>query len=487
MIDDPDRCYAALQARDPRYDGWFIVAVSTTGIYCRPSCPARTPRRDRVRFFSTSAAAQGEGFRACKRCRPDTSPGSPEWDQRADLVGRAMRLIADGVVDRDGVEGLARRLGYTPRHLHRQLRAEVGAGPLSLARAQRAQTARTLIESTAMPFTEVAYASGFRSLRRFNDTVREVFDLTPTELRRRARSGASIGSSTLRLRLPLRRPIASWLITDHLAVRAIDGVEQVCAQGFYRRSLALPRGEGVVEFAMRSDHVQAHLHLTDLRDLTAAVDRSRRMLDLDADPEAVDAHLAADPVLAPLVAAAPGIRVPSYPDPFEAAVRTLLGQQVSLAGARRFWTRLVARTGGVLDHPIEEVTRRFPSAEELAEADLAGLGLTTRRERALRHLAIEVAAGDIDLRIGADRDVVRASLAAVPGIGPWTVEEVALRGLADPDAFPETDLVLRQVAARLGLGDDAAQLRARAERWRPWRAYAAQHLWTNAVAERRAA
>ena len=487
MIADPDRYYAALQARDPRYDGRFIVGVSTTGIYCRPSCPARTPRRDRVRFFGTAAAAQEAGFRACKRCRPDASPGSPEWDQRADLVGRAMRLIADGVVDRDGVDGLAQRLGYTPRHLHRQLRAEVGAGPLSLARAQRAQTARILIETTAMSFTEVAYAAGFRSLRRFNDTVREVFDLTPTELRRRSRYGASVRSSAIPLRLPLRRPIAPWLITDHLAVRAVDGVEQVSAEGTYRRALSLPRGEGVVEFVMRSDHVQARLYLADLRDLAAAVDRSRRMLDLDADPVAVDAHLAADPVLAPLVCAAPGIRVPSYPDPFEAAVRTLLGQQISLAGARRFWTRLVARAGGLLDHPIDGITRRFPSAEDLAEADLEGLGLTTRRERALRHLATAVAAGDIDLRIGADREEVRASLAAVPGIGPWTVEEVALRGLADPDAFPETDLVLRQAAARLGLGDDAEQLRTRAERWRPWRAYAAQHLWANAVAFRRAA
>lgn len=486
MLDDPDRCYAALQARDRRYDGWFIVGVSSTGIYCRPSCPARTPKREHVRFFATSAAAQGAGFRACKRCRPDASPGSPEWDQRADLVGRAMRLIADGVVDRDGVAGLAARLGYSHRHLHRQLVAEVGAGPLSLARAQRAQTARILIETTAMPFTEVAYAAGFGSLRRFNDTVREVFDLTPSQLRRRLRQGQGVEGGAVVLRLALRRPVSLGFAMDHLAVRAIDGVEEAVGGG-YRRALALPRGDGVVELEPATDHVHARLHLTDLRDLAAAVDRSRRLLDLDADPVAVDAHLADDPVLAPLVAAVSGLRVPAYPDPFEAAVRTILGQQVSLAGARRFWTRLVERTGPRLDQPVGGVVRRFPSAEQLAEADLAGLGLTTRRERTLRTLVTEVAEGELDLQVGADRAVVREALQAIPGIGPWTVEEVALRGLADPDAFPSSDLVLGQVATRLGIPGGVRGLHDHAERWRPWRAYAAQHLWSSAAALRRAA
>ena len=477
MIDDPDRCYAALRARDPRYDGWFLFGVTSTGIYCRPSCPARTPRRDNVRLFPTSAAAQRARFRACKRCRPDTSPGSPEWDQRADLVGRAMRLIADGLVDREGVGGLAARLGYSSRHVHRQLTLEVGAGPLALARAQRAQTARVLIETTAMPFTEAAYAAGFRSLRQFNDTVREVYALTPTELRKRARRGVNAHAGTIVLRLPVRQPVASDRVFDHLAVRMVDGVEELTSDGTYRRALLLPRGEGVVELSMRPGHALARLRLGDVRDLTAAVQRCRRLLDLDADPVAVDSHLADDPALAALVAAAPGTRVPAYPDPYEAAVRTVLGQQVSLAAARRCWSRLVERTGGRLEDPVGGVRRRFPGAEELAEADLAGLGLTRQRERTLRALTDAVVSGRLALHVGADRDELRDTLRSIPGIGPWTVEEVALRGLGDPDAFPATDLVLGRVASRLGLPAGARELTDRAEGWRPWRAYAAQHLW----------
>lgn len=486
MLEDPDRCYAVLQARDPRYDGWFTFAVASTGIYCRPSCPARTPQREHVRFFATAAAAQSAGFRACKRCRPDAVPGSPEWDLRADLVARAMRLIADGVVDRDGVGGLAQRLGYSSRHVHRQLISELGAGPLALARAQRAQTARLLIESTALPFTEVAFAAGFRSLRRFNDTVREVFDLTPTQLRLRARGGAA-HSSVLVLRLPTRRPAALGAVIAHLGARTVPGLEAWTSAGVYRRALTLPRGDGVVEMAAGDDHIRARLHLADVRDLAAAVRRCRQLADLDADPVAIDEHLAADPALAAAVRATPGRRVAGYPEPFEAAVRAILGQQVARAAAGRSAQRLVERTGTTLVQPRGTIRRGFPTADALAGADLAGLGLTQRRAATLRELAVAVADGRLDLQVGADRAAVRAGLSAIPGIGPWTVEEVALRGLADPDAFPATDLVLGQVAAASGLAADAAALRARAERWRPWRAYAAEHLWASRAHAARAA
>jgi AraC family transcriptional regulator, regulatory protein of adaptative response / DNA-3-methyladenine glycosylase II len=488
MIDDPDLCYSALQARDPRFDGWFSVGVTSTGIYCRPSCPARTPHRHNVRFFATSAAAQRAGFRACKRCRPDATPGSPEWDLRTDLVGRAMRLIADGIVDREGVVGLATRLGYSSRHVHRQLVTELGAGPLELARAQRAQTARVLIETTRLPFTEVAYAAGFSSVRQFNDTVREVFVVTPTQLRRRVRRGveASQGGALV-LRLPARAPAALDDAVAHLAARQVDGLEEVAADGTYRRAFALPGGEAIAEMAARSDHVRATLRLQDLRDLTAAVQRCRRMLDLDADPEAVDAHLGADPALRSGVATTPGLRVPGCGELFEAAVRAVLGQQVSLAGGRRFLARLVERSGDVLRHPVGEVTRRFPTPAELANTDLAGIGLTRRRELTVRSLAVAVADGRVTMDVGADRDELRRALLALDGVGAWTVAEVALRGLGDPDAFPASDLVLRRVAASLGLPGDARELQARAERWRPWRAYAAQHLWRMERSARRRA
>jgi AraC family transcriptional regulator, regulatory protein of adaptative response / DNA-3-methyladenine glycosylase II len=488
MIEDPDRCYAAVKSRDPRFDGWFAVGVTSTGIYCRPSCPARTPRREHVRFFATAAAAQAAGFRACRRCRPDASPGSPAWDQRADLVGRAMRLIADGVVDRDGVAGLAHRLGYSERHLHRQLVAEVGAGPQALARAQRAQTARILIEATDLPFGEVAYAAGFASVRQFNDTVGRVFAATPTRLRRRRGSGGTpAGVEGLTVRLACRAPVWHAGTFDHLARRAVPGLEEM-VQGTYRRVLRLPRGSGIVELTPDGTHVRARLHLADLRDLSAAVERARRLLDLDADPIAVDAHLRGDPALAPSIVARPGLRVPGATDADEVALRTVLGQQVTVAAGVALTARLVARFGGVVTDPRGAVTRTFPSPEVLVAADLADLGSPRSRVVALRALAAALASGALPLDAGADRRAVREELAALPGIGPWTVEEIALRGLRDPDAFPAGDRALQRAAASCGLPSDARGLAAHADRWRPWRAYAAQHLWTlGAVARPRAA
>jgi AraC family transcriptional regulator, regulatory protein of adaptative response / DNA-3-methyladenine glycosylase II len=480
MLDDPDRCYAALRARDPRFDGWFFVGVTSTGIYCRPSCPARTAARRNVRFHATAASAQQAGFRACKRCRPDATPGSPAWDQRADLVGRAMRLIADGVVDRDGVDGLARRLGYSSRHLHRQLVAEVGAGPLALARAQRAQTARTLIETTGLAFADVAFAAGFASVRQFNDTVRGVFAATPTVLRAAAVRGEAPAADTIVLRLPYRAPLAVAPLLDHLATRAIEGVEERRDDG-HRRSLTLPHGAGVATLVPDDGAVRATLVLDDLRDLTVAVQRLRRLLDLDADPLAIDDHLGADPGLAPSVRDRPGLRLPGAVDGTELVVRAVLGQQVSVAGAATLAGRLVARHGPSLRHPVGAVTRRFPDADALADADLDGLGLTAARAEAVRAVAAATAAGDLDLEPGADRAEARGQLLAIPGIGPWTADYVALRALHDPDAFPATDLVLRRAAGAAGTPGTAHGLERHAERWRPWRGYAAQHLWTLAT------
>jgi AraC family transcriptional regulator of adaptative response / DNA-3-methyladenine glycosylase II len=482
MVDDFERCYRAVRSKDGRFDGWFVTAVRSTGIYCRPSCPAVTPKRANVRFLPSAAAAQRAGFRACKRCRPDASPGSPAWNVRADVVGRAMRLIADGCVEREGVVGLASRLGFSERHVHRQLVAELGAGPLALARAQRAQTARLLIETTALPFTDVAFAAGFPSIRQFNETVREVFATTPTELRRGARrNGHGEGAATLALRLRYRPPLAAADLLAFLGARAVPGVEE-WTDGRYRRVLELPHGPGVVALAPGArgeDHVHCELRLADLRDLAAAVQRCRRLLDLDADPVAVAEQLGGDPLLAPLVRGAPGRRVPGAVDGGELAVRAVLGQQISVAGARTLAGRLTAALGAPLPERDGALTHAFPSAEAIAATDPATLPLTRARAFGLVALCRALAERSLSLDPGADRAAARERLLTLPGIGPWTAEYVAMRALGDPDAFPATDLGVRRALERLGRPGDAAAATAAAERWRPWRAYAVQHLWAS--------
>jgi AraC family transcriptional regulator of adaptative response / DNA-3-methyladenine glycosylase II len=469
---DTEQCLRAVQAKDARFDGWFFTAVVTTGIYCRPSCPAVPPKAKNVRFHPTAASAQAAGFRACKRCRPDASPGSPEWDLRSDLVARAVRLIADGVVDREGVPGLAQRLGYSRRQLERLLLAELGAGPLGLARAQRAQTARLLIETTALPLGEVALAAGFGSVRQFNDTVREVFATAPSELRLRARGTQSRTPGRITVRLPFRRPLHPDNLFGHLVATAVPGVEE-WREGAYRRTLRLPRGPGVVELRPGPEHIGCTLQLQDLRDLSVAIARCRRLLDLDADPEAVDAQLSEDPHLEPLVAKAPGRRVTRTVDEHELAVRAVLGQQVSTAAARTHAGRLVQSLGEQIADPTGGLTHLFPTMESLAEARLA---MPESRKQTLLRLVRALAEGEIDLDPGADRTRARAQLSAVKGIGPWTVETIAMRALGDPDAFLPTDLGVAQLAGTIGLPSGRG-LVSHAERWRPWRAYAVQHLW----------
>jgi AraC family transcriptional regulator, regulatory protein of adaptative response / DNA-3-methyladenine glycosylase II len=479
-LPDADRLWHAVEAGDPRFDGWVFCGVRTTGIYCRPSCPARTPRRENVRFFATAAAAQAAGFRACKRCRPDATPGSPEWDRRADLVGRAMRLIADGVVDREGVPGLARRLGYTERHVHRQLVAVVGAGPLAVARAQRAQTARILLETTALPIARVALAAGFRSVRQFNDTIREVFATTPGALRASARrNGHDRANGAIALRLPFRAPLDGDALIGFLARRAVPGVEEG-VDGAYRRSLRLPHAPGAVELRPRDGHVAARFWLDDVRDLAAAVQRCRAVLDLDSDPHAVAELLQDDALLGPLVRQCPGRRVPGHVDAHELAIRAVLGQQVSLAGAATLAGRLVAEHGEPLSQPVGGVTHVFPSAPALAAADPRRLPMPDGRRRALLALATALSRGEIALDPGADRDEARAKLLALPGIGPWTTEYVAMRALRDPDAFLASDLGVKRALERLGHDGRPGAVELLAERWRPYRAYALQHLWAAA-------
>ncbi len=522
---DDEQQYQAAISKDARFDGVFFIAVSSTGIYCRPSCPAITPKREHMRYYRTAAAAQEAGFRACKRCRPDASPGSPEWNIRADVVGRAMRLIADGVVDRDGVAGLASRLGYEQRQVRRLITAELGAGPLAIARAQRAQTARVLTETTTLPLSEIAFAAGFDSIRQFNATILEVFAVTPTQLRaarggrrspgrarlrrgtaagtRGVRQGGPGGRSPLggepepsplgiRVRLPYRAPIDVDRMIGFLAARAIPGVEAV-EERRYRRTMLLPNGTGILSVGAGTPdpgYIDCELQLEDLRDLTAAVQRCRRLLDLDADPQAVTASLAADPVLGPLALASPGRRVPGHVDGNELALRAVLGQQVSVAAARRLGARLVAAYGKPLERPEGTLTHCFPTAETLAAADPGTLPMPRTRAAALTGLAAALASGDLSLDPGAERDRAEARLLALPGIGPWTAGYIRMRALSDPDAFLPADVGVLEALGRLGAGPagvhgPAARTRAAraaaelAESWRPWRSYAVQHLWAS--------
>ncbi|GAA2082134.1 AlkA N-terminal domain-containing protein [Streptomyces albiaxialis] len=490
--------YEAVRSRDARFDGVFFLGVRTTGIYCRPSCPAVTPKRQNVRFYPTAAAAQGAGFRACRRCRPDAVPGSAEWNVRADLVGRAMRMIGDGVVDREGVAGLARRLGYSSRQVQRQLTAELGAGPVALARVQRAHTARVLLQTTPLPITEIAFAAGFASVRQFNDTVREIYARTPSALRDAAARGghgpagrpemrcsAQAEAGGVTLRLAYRGPYAAGHVFDFLERRAIPGVEEVLGEPgarTYRRTLPLPYGIGITEvdentgpdpegLGQGQGWLDCRLHLADLRDLTTAVQRVRRLFDLDADPYAVAETLGEDPAMGPLLARTPGLRSPGAADPHELAVRAVLGQQITVGAARTLGGTLVAAYGKPLAAPDGGLTHVFPDAGSLAEAPLTELGMPESRRAALRTVTAALADGAVALGPGADRDEAERALLALTGIGPWTAGYMRMRALGDPDVFLPGDAGVRH-----GLeltGTTAAQ----AEHWRPWRSYALHHLW----------
>jgi AraC family transcriptional regulator of adaptative response / DNA-3-methyladenine glycosylase II len=437
--EDTQSCLRAVRAKDARFDGWFYAAVITTGIYCRPSCPVTPPKSANLRIFPSAAAAQQAGFRACRRCRPDASPGSPQWNERADLVARAMRLIADGVVDRDGVPGLASKLGYSVRQIQRQLLAELGAGPLAIARAQRAQTARLLIETTPVPLGDVAFAAGFASVRTFNDTVREIFAQTPSELRLRARSRQqSAAPGTLALRLPFRQPLDADDLFARLKAEMLPGVEE-WRDGAYRRTLGLPHGHGIVALRPLPEHIECRLALTDLRDLSTAITRCRRLLDLDADPVAVHEVLRADPVLTSLVDKDPGRRVPRTVSAEEFAVRAVVGSGVVGDGTQ-------------ISDPAGGLTHVFP--------DLASLDLPIAR-----------ALAEVELGVGSDWLRAREQLSYL-GIDAVTVETIAQRALGDPDAFSAADPAIRRGARKLGITDLATHSAA----WRPWRAYAGQYL-----------
>ncbi|WP_067172480.1 DNA-3-methyladenine glycosylase 2 family protein [Microtetraspora niveoalba] len=497
---DFDSCYAAVSARDSRFDGRFYTAVTSTGIYCRPVCPARTPARKNVRFYRHAAGAEAAGFRPCRRCRPELSPGAPGWDVRADLVGRALRLIGDGEADDHGVGGLARRLNVTERHLHRLFVAELGTGPLAVARTRRLLLAKQLLTETRLSITDVAFAAGFGSVRQFNAAMKESYGFAPGDLRK-ANGPLSGGASPhlfphgLTLRLHYRPPYDAAPMFRYLAARAIPGTESVTLPEPPEQGAGGPDGRspgeatylravpgGWITLVPMADHIRLTVRTDDTRRLARFVARCRRLLDLDADPEPIASALGATS-LAPLVAERPGLRVPGAFDGFELAVRAVVGQQISVAGARTLLGRIAARAGTVVDVAAPDrdgretaaVTTLFPTADRLAGADLTGIGLTDRRVATLRALAEAVAEGRIDLDGAEDVPETTAKLLEIPGIGPWTASYVALRALGDPDAWPGGDLVLKKTMQCLGIPAEHA------ERWRPWRAYAALHLWSSSA------
>ena len=479
-------CDRARRARDARFDGRFFIAVTSTGIYCRPICPAPAPLDKHVRYYPSAAAAAEAGFRPCLRCRPEASPGTPAWRGTSSIVGRALRLIGEGAIADGGVEPLAARLGVGSRHLHRLFVQHLGAPPIVVAQTARLEMAKRLIDETGLPMTTIAHTAGFGSIRRFNDAFQRAYRRPPTSLRRSLPLPAPGVGSPFRLRLAYRPPYDWPAMLEFLRARAVPGVEHVDGDT-YRRTIAWKGSVGTLAVAHRPA-ARALDVLTDLPDPTSLphiVGRVRVMFDLGADPHVIAETLRRDTGLCPVLLRHPGLRLPGAWDPFEILVRAIVGQQVSVKAATTIMGRLVARVGVPVPAPEgSRLVAAFPLPAALASADLAGLGLTASRAQTLTRVAGAVAEGRVRLDGSLDHEAFVHQLVALAGVGLWTAQYVAMRGLGDPDAFPSGDLGLRSAAARLFSGNGHSGTRptgralaARAESWRPWRAYAAMYLW----------
>jgi AraC family transcriptional regulator, regulatory protein of adaptative response / DNA-3-methyladenine glycosylase II len=479
---NPETCYRALASRDARFDGRFFVGVVTTGVYCRPVCPATTPRRENMRFFEHAAAAEGAGFRPCRRCHPETSPDTPVWTGSSATVSRALKLIHEGALDEQSVDGLAERLGVGGRHLRRLFVQHLGASPIAVAQARRIHFARKLLGETSLPIAEIAFAAGFSSVRRFNDAMRRAFGRPPGELRR-ARKARAVQHEPgpVVLRLPYRPPLDWSGLVRFLGGRAIPGVESVDAEA-YRRTVEVDGASGWIEVrpARGQNALDLGVHVAVSQKLLRVVEGVRRIFDLGADPMRIGAVLRQDALLRPVFDAVPGLRVPGAWDPFELAVRAVLGQQVSVAGAVTIAGRLVRAFGRPLENaPAAWLTHLFPRPDALAAADLSGFGVPRARAETIREIARRVADGRLLLDSPAGLEETVARLQEVPGIGPWTAHYIALRALGEPDAFPASDLGLRRALATNGRMPNEREVEARAESWRPWRAYAVLALWSH--------
>jgi AraC family transcriptional regulator, regulatory protein of adaptative response / DNA-3-methyladenine glycosylase II len=477
---DRRACDHARRSRDARFDGRFFTAVTTTGIYCRPICPARASKDEHVRYFPTAAAAEAAGFRPCRRCRPEASPGTPAWAGTSGVVSRALRLIGEGALDGASVERLAARLGVTARHLRRLFLQHLGATPLDVALTRRAHFAKKLLDETTLPFDAVALASGFGSRRRFNGQIRRTFHRTPRELRRRARHPAATEPGCYRFRLAYRPPYDWEAVLAFLGARAIPGVERVelAEPSRYRRTIVLDGNVGFlsVGHVPSAGALELEVRFPDPRRLLLIVERVRRLFDLGADPRLIAEHLGADPLLREAMRRRPGVRVPGAWDGFELAVRAIVGQQVSVAAASTIAGRIARRFGSPAAG-ADGLERAFPPAARLVHAAIEQAGVMPSRGEAIRCLARHVARGRISLGAVADTRATLAALIALPGIGAWTAQYVAMRALGEPDAFPSGDLVLRRMAGAATGGE----LERRSQAWRPWRAYAVMLLWQQAA------
>lgn len=488
---DMDRtaCYRAISTRDARFDGRLFVGVKTTGVYCRPICPARTPKFENVSFYPAAAAAQEAGFRPCLRCRPEVSPELAFWRGTSNTVSRALALIESGGLDDDDVEGLANRLGVGARQLRRLFAQHVGASPVTVAQTRRVLLAKQLIHETSLPMAEVALASGFNSVRRFNETFRDLFGRPPAALRRiRDRGKDKREAGALSVRLAYRPPYDWDAMLAFLAARAIPGVETV-SENIYRRTIAIGENSGVISVAPADkNRVDVRVRFPDMAALPQIIARVRRVFDLAADPDTIGAHLSLDPVLAPLVAARPGLRVPGAWDGFELAVRAIFGQQITVPAATRLLGKLVQAFGDPLPAAMREregLSHLFPSTTRIAQENLATLGMPGARANAVTSLARAIAADPAIFSRGANLEDAIVKLRSLPGIGEWTAQYIAMRELREPDAFPAADVgLLRALADGNGRRPSPSELLARAERWRPWRAYAALHLWAAGVPHR---
>jgi AraC family transcriptional regulator of adaptative response / DNA-3-methyladenine glycosylase II len=480
MTLDPETCYRAVASRDRRFEGRFVLAVTTTGVYCRPGCPARLPHRRNSRFFACAAAAEDAGFRPCRRCRPESAPGTPAWLGTSATVSRALRLVLEGSLDESGVDELAERVGVGARHLRRLFDQHLGASPLSIARTRRAHFAKKLVEETDLAMTEIAGVAGFASVRSFNQCVQETFHRSPSEMRvARGRDVAPVQGEGIVLRLPFRAPLDWERLLAFFEGRSIPGVESV-AGGRYRRTIEVEEGAGTLEAHVPrgARHLELTLRVPVSRRLVQITERASRLFDLGADPGAIAAVLARDPRLRSLVKARPGLRVPGAWDPYELAVRAILGQQVSVRGATTLAGRLVRAYGVPIAAPSQGLTHLFPRPEVLAVADVGSIGMPGRRADTIRSVAKAVRDGVLQLDAARGLDDVVARLTALPGIGAWTAHYIAMRALREPDAFPAGDLGLQKAWAGPAGRATAAALERASEAWRPWRAYAALHLWT---------
>ena len=475
---DREVCYAALQARDRRFDGRFYTCVASTGIFCRPICPVPPPKLENCTFLPSAAAAHAAGYRPCLRCRPEVAPGVAGWRGTANTVSRGLALIAEGALDTDDVDALGDRLGVGSRHLRRLFAQHVGASPTAVVQAHRILLAKRLISDSTLPMTDVALAAGFGSVRRFNTVIRKTYGRAPRELRRNGMAHELGDSGSIRLRLPYTPPYDWPAILAFLRQRAIPGVEATTADS-YRRTIAVGDAVGTitVTFNRRKHHLSATITLSRVRALASVVTRLRRLFDVDANTTAIEAHLANDPRLAAAVAARPGLRVPGAWDSFEIAVRAILGQQVSVAGARTLAVRLTEKFGRTTPEPTDGLSRLFPEPAALADTNLSVIGIPGSRAKAIGALARAVIDDPDLLQPFGTLEETEARLCALPGIGPWTAQYIAMRALSAPDAFPPGDIGLRRALETNGKRPTATELTTMAEQWRPWRAYAVLHLW----------